>query len=140
MAKISRNEPCPCGSGQKYKRCCLGKEDEEEVLLKSVIENMDLQSVTKKKGRLVFSFVDPSEPDAGGDIPLEGWFAGDPDKDDTFRQVFLGEGAEDFTDDLIAELAGRSWSEPDLRRMKAEGAKYNRIRDSIVYPPETFSE
>ncbi len=20
----SRNEPCPCGSGQKYKRCCLG--------------------------------------------------------------------------------------------------------------------
>ncbi|HZL06968.1 MAG TPA: SEC-C metal-binding domain-containing protein, partial [Coriobacteriia bacterium] len=19
----SRNEPCPCGSGQKYKRCCL---------------------------------------------------------------------------------------------------------------------
>ncbi len=24
--KIGRNEPCPCGSGKKYKRCCLGKE------------------------------------------------------------------------------------------------------------------
>lgn len=24
-AKISRNAPCPCGSGKKYKRCCLGK-------------------------------------------------------------------------------------------------------------------
>ena len=23
MAKIGRNEPCPCGSGNKYKRCCL---------------------------------------------------------------------------------------------------------------------
>ena len=23
--KIGRNEPCPCGSGQKYKRCCLNK-------------------------------------------------------------------------------------------------------------------
>lgn len=23
--KISRNDPCPCGSGLKYKRCCLGK-------------------------------------------------------------------------------------------------------------------
>jgi uncharacterized protein YecA (UPF0149 family) len=23
--KIGRNESCPCGSGQKYKRCCLGK-------------------------------------------------------------------------------------------------------------------
>jgi len=22
--KIGRNEPCPCGSGRKYKRCCLG--------------------------------------------------------------------------------------------------------------------
>ena len=22
---ISRNAPCPCGSGRKYKRCCLGK-------------------------------------------------------------------------------------------------------------------
>ena len=23
--KIGRNEPCPCGSGKKYKHCCLGK-------------------------------------------------------------------------------------------------------------------
>ena len=22
--KIGRNDPCPCGSGKKYKRCCLG--------------------------------------------------------------------------------------------------------------------
>ncbi len=22
-AKVGRNEPCPCGSGKKYKRCCL---------------------------------------------------------------------------------------------------------------------
>lgn len=25
--KIGRNDPCPCGSGKKYKRCCLGKEN-----------------------------------------------------------------------------------------------------------------
>jgi uncharacterized protein len=24
--KIGRNEPCPCGSGKKYKKCCGGKE------------------------------------------------------------------------------------------------------------------
>jgi len=23
--KIRRNSPCPCGSGKKLKRCCLGK-------------------------------------------------------------------------------------------------------------------
>lgn len=26
MAKISRNAPCPCGSGKKYKKCCLDKD------------------------------------------------------------------------------------------------------------------
>lgn len=26
MPKLVRNDPCPCGSGQKYKRCCLGKD------------------------------------------------------------------------------------------------------------------
>jgi uncharacterized protein YecA (UPF0149 family) len=22
-ARVGRNEPCPCGSGKKYKRCCI---------------------------------------------------------------------------------------------------------------------
>ncbi len=25
--KIGRNDPCPCGSGKKYKKCCLKKEE-----------------------------------------------------------------------------------------------------------------
>lgn len=28
MTEIGRNAPCPCGSGLKYKRCCLRREDE----------------------------------------------------------------------------------------------------------------
>jgi tetratricopeptide (TPR) repeat protein len=27
MAKTGRNDPCPCGSGNKYKRCCLEKDE-----------------------------------------------------------------------------------------------------------------
>jgi hypothetical protein len=27
MAKPGRNEPCPCGSGRKYKKCCLSKDE-----------------------------------------------------------------------------------------------------------------
>ena len=23
--KFGRNDPCPCGSGKKYKKCCIGK-------------------------------------------------------------------------------------------------------------------
>ena len=25
--KVGRNDPCPCGSGKKYKNCCLNKDD-----------------------------------------------------------------------------------------------------------------
>lgn len=25
--KIGRNDKCPCGSGKKYKQCCLSKDD-----------------------------------------------------------------------------------------------------------------
>jgi len=31
--KIGRNEPCPCGSGKKYKKCCLNKAKPPENLL-----------------------------------------------------------------------------------------------------------
>jgi tetratricopeptide (TPR) repeat protein len=30
MAKIGRNDPCLCGSGKKYKRCCLAKVETAE--------------------------------------------------------------------------------------------------------------
>lgn len=26
--KIGRNDPCPCGSGRKYKKCCMNKKEE----------------------------------------------------------------------------------------------------------------
>ena len=25
MSRISRNDPCPCGSEKKYKKCCMDK-------------------------------------------------------------------------------------------------------------------
>ena len=28
-AQVGRNERCPCGSGRKYKQCCLGKDEEK---------------------------------------------------------------------------------------------------------------
>ena len=32
VTKVGRNEPCPCGSGLKYKRCHALKEDAPEVM------------------------------------------------------------------------------------------------------------
>lgn len=25
-AKVGRNDPCPCGSGKKHKKCCMASE------------------------------------------------------------------------------------------------------------------
>lgn len=41
--KIGRNDKCPCGSGRKYKNCCLKKNTEVEKELNNM-------------GELVFSF------------------------------------------------------------------------------------
>ena len=29
MVKIGRNAPCPCGSGKKYKKCCLAVQEKK---------------------------------------------------------------------------------------------------------------
>ena len=31
MAKIGRNAPCPCGSGKKYKKCCLSTQQKKKT-------------------------------------------------------------------------------------------------------------
>jgi hypothetical protein len=37
MEKVGRNDPCPCGSGKKYKKCCLDKK--ELIDNSSMLEN-----------------------------------------------------------------------------------------------------
>ena len=32
MSKVNRNDPCPCGSGKKYKQCCMNKDQEPRRL------------------------------------------------------------------------------------------------------------
>lgn len=34
LSKVRRNDPCPCGSGKKYKKCCVvkGEEHREDTL------------------------------------------------------------------------------------------------------------
>ena len=34
--KVGRNDPCPCGSGLKYKKCCLGKQMSKSQNLKAL--------------------------------------------------------------------------------------------------------
>jgi tetratricopeptide (TPR) repeat protein len=40
MAKTGRNDPCPCGSGNKYKRCCLAKHEADARLVAAVAREL----------------------------------------------------------------------------------------------------
>ncbi len=40
--KIGRNDPCPCGSGKKYKKCCLGKNNPVGLPAGAPHENKEL--------------------------------------------------------------------------------------------------
>jgi uncharacterized protein YecA (UPF0149 family) len=31
IGRVGRNEPCPCGSGKKFKKCCLEKQEAENA-------------------------------------------------------------------------------------------------------------
>jgi len=32
MVKVGRNDPCPCGSGKKYKACCMQKKQQTDII------------------------------------------------------------------------------------------------------------
>lgn len=46
--KIGRNDPCPCGSGKKYKQCCLKRlnRSEYDLIREAVTENQSSITVT----------------------------------------------------------------------------------------------
>lgn len=42
-SQIGRNDPCPCGSGKKYKKCCMAKDEweiqtEDEINIQQEVE------------------------------------------------------------------------------------------------------
>jgi len=69
--KAGRNDPCPCGSGLKYKKCCLGKSKLEPENLKDLYakkykirlkQAADIEEI-RKAGRLTLDTLDLVEPE-----------------------------------------------------------------------------
>jgi tetratricopeptide (TPR) repeat protein len=56
MVQVGRNDPCPCGSGNKYKRCCLAKDEaaEHARLERAAIEAKKAAVAYKKQQRAAF--------------------------------------------------------------------------------------
>ena len=40
--KVGRNDPCPCGSGKKYKQCCLRKEQASRAKARDMMRDIPM--------------------------------------------------------------------------------------------------
>ncbi|MFT7032752.1 MAG: hypothetical protein ACJA2S_001253 [Cyclobacteriaceae bacterium] len=49
MEKAKRNDPCPCGSGKKFKKCCWGNENIEIVEQRKWEEERNIESLWKEE-------------------------------------------------------------------------------------------
>jgi hypothetical protein len=54
--RISRNAPCPCGSGKKYKHCCYGKgfdyeKDDDGTIFKSIPMSQEMVDLLEEQRR-----------------------------------------------------------------------------------------
>ena len=67
-ARMGRNDPCPCGSGRKYKRCCLARDEAPELLR---------LRMRRAEGRLVPQVVAYAHERSGYDLVTAAWWESD---------------------------------------------------------------
>jgi hypothetical protein len=49
-SKTGRNDPCPCGSGKKYKKCCMpGHEEARKLMPKEQLKQMEEKAKAREK-------------------------------------------------------------------------------------------
>lgn len=63
---IGRNDPCPCGSGRKFKKCCLGKSEAADLF-----EDPDAIWTLDPSGEDIASYDPMIEPDAAAWLELD---------------------------------------------------------------------
>src|SRR5687767_13059414 len=81
MAHVGRNDPCPCGSGRKYKHCCLRAADADETA------RVRLRTVEGILIPALVSYVDAEFGDAFFDEAWEEFFAWDAVPETTLIRV-----------------------------------------------------
>lgn len=80
--KISRNDPCPCGSGKKYKKCCGIK---EAVSIMHIIES-EMDDLQKQILQFAFNYYGNEMDDDYEDLRVE-MFTPDEEGDQFFELV-----------------------------------------------------
>jgi hypothetical protein len=121
MAKIGRNDPCPCGSGKKHKRCCLAAPATQER------PGTPVAALTESHQEICPCCVD--ELNERADHILEVLLAGRADEAETLCHDFLRDfpGQAEGIDllSMTFELRGQRERALDLLRQASDIAHAN---------------
>lgn len=64
MSKPGRNDPCPCGSGKKYKKCCWSKEQAKKGFEAKVVRSGSgntMGGIAQMLGNIPFPSAEPKD-------------------------------------------------------------------------------
>lgn len=109
--EIGRNDPCYCGSGKKYKKCCITKESEvlkmaQAVLIKKAEQQKKLQDLG-----IFINFVNPvtyKHPATGKQHKV--WGVGNK----LYHTRRAEETFHEFIIDILRETLGKEWWEKEI--------------------------
>lgn len=135
MNKIGRNDPCSCGSGQKYKKCCLAKNEgfearrrEEHQAIQTAIDWLQATYPEEAAAAVYYDFMDQpdEEREAAIDtlserfedavaINIGEWLLADAeltvnDKEVAASELILGKGGP------LLPARGREWLQELAKR------------------------
>ncbi len=70
MKEVGRNDPCPCGSGKKYKKCCAQKSLMQRRVFHQIESSQAESSIQRVTGVLSQAFRNdpPQSADKVGDV------------------------------------------------------------------------
>lgn len=70
MKEVGRNDPCPCGSGKKYKKCCAQKPPMQRRTFRQIESSQSATSIQRVTGVLSQTFrnAPPQAADKLGDV------------------------------------------------------------------------
>jgi len=117
--KTGRNDPCPCGSGKKYKRCCLGKK---------IIKDFELSN---KKAPFKIPRISPLAM-----MRIEQKMIRNPVEFAKFKKELEKTGRAEKIEDFIS----KSWTLDKLKIMSTEDIIGKLKSMNIMFDIEDFKE
>jgi hypothetical protein len=143
--KVSRNAPCPCGSGKKYKHCCYGKgfeyeEDEAGSVYKSIPLNQEMLDILEEQRR---RFIERYGREPGPNDPVFFDMPHPEQVEHLTVQAMKDAGldpaiiyAYEKTGRLVTEVNQQLLSEADLAEWDAAIEEYEAKHRRTSKPPE----